>query len=184
MARCWCCSDAPASALSGQARWVARGVRIRTGDSYEGALGTTVAGAGDVNGDGLDDLVLTDPRGRGAERPINRRSVLSLDGAAYVVYGRRSAGTIDLGHLGRRGFAVRGIEEGSAAGAGDVNGDGYSDIVIGADDQQDGGAYVVYGGPRRRSFDAYRLGRRGLLVRGAPRRPVPWRRGGRGRCER
>ena len=146
----------------------AHGVRIVGKASPDGAAGTSVAGAGDVNGDGLDDVVVTDPRAHAVVRQGPRRVSSSVDGIAYVVFGRRSAGTVELRRLGASGFAIEGVEDGSAAGAGDVNGDGFADVVVAAGDRSDGGAYVVFGAPRRRSFDAARLGRRGFAVRGAP----------------
>ncbi len=146
----------------------ALGVRIVGEASPDGAAGTSVAGAGDVNGDGLDDVVVTDPHAHAVVRPGRRGVSRSVDGIAYVVYGRRSAGTVELRRLRASGFAIKGVEDGSATGAGDVNGDGFADVVVAAGDQSDGGAYVVFGAPRRRSFDAARLGRRGFAVRGAP----------------
>lgn len=149
-------------------RFGGRGVRIVGEASPDGAAGTSVAGTGDVDGDGLDDIVVTDPRAHAVVRRGRRGARSSVDGIAYVVYGRRSGGTVDLRRLGASGFAIKGVEGGSANGAGDVNGDGFADVVVAAGDRSDGGAYVVFGAPRRRSFDAARLGRRGFAVRGAP----------------
>jgi Ca2+-binding RTX toxin-like protein len=143
-------------------------VRIAGEPNLDGRAGGSVAGAGDVNGDGLDDVVVTDSGAPPVERPPRGRVRASVAGAAYVVYGRRGRDRIDLGRRGAGGFAIRGVEDGPAAGAGDVNGDGFDDVVVVAGDRPDGGAYVVFGAPRRRSFDAARLGRRGFAVRGAP----------------
>jgi Ca2+-binding RTX toxin-like protein len=143
-----------------------RGVRILGEAPSDGAAGASVAGVGDVNGDGLDDVVVTDAGALAVVRPGRRGVDRSVAGFAYVVYGRRSQGTVKLRRLGTGGFAIRGVEDGTAAGAGDVNGDGFADVVVAAGDRSDGGAYVVFGAPRRRSFDAARIGGRGFTIRG------------------
>jgi hypothetical protein len=112
-------------------------------------LGASVASAGDFNGDGLDDLLVgapgSDPNDAGDA------------GRAYVVYGRTSGfgAAIDLADpmAETAGFVIDGAVAGAQAGkqargAGDVNGDGFDDIVIGAPAHLGGNgeAYVVYGG--------------------------------------
>jgi len=110
--------------------------------------GSAVAGAGDVNGDGLADLIVG---AYGAD--ING----DTSGRAYVVFGKPSQTPIELSAVaaGVGGFAIDGElafdQAGAAvAGAGDVNGDGLADLVLGApladptgDDA--GRAYVVFG---------------------------------------
>lgn len=105
--------------------------------------------AGDINGDGLDDLVIGEPiRFNGAGVPANV-------GRVYVVYGR-SAGfpsTLLLADLdGSNGFSlVRGSAEGdlfgiSVGAAGDINGDGVDDLIVGASGVAGGGrAFVLFG---------------------------------------
>jgi len=98
-----------------------------------------VAGAGDVNDDGFDDLI------------IANHELQSSAGAAWVVYGPMS-GAIDVNAVGAE---LRGEEPGDAAGnttagPGDVNGDGYDDVVVGAPGNDAGGSdagavYVVLG---------------------------------------
>ena len=116
-------------------------------------LGVSVSSAGDVNGDGYDDLIIgatgADPNGD------------SGAGETYVIYGGASApgtdGVLDLSTLdGTNGFILNGIDEEDRSGfsissAGDVNGDGYDDLIIGADradpnGDSSGGTYVIYGG--------------------------------------
>ena len=123
---------------------------IYAGDSS----GFSVSSAGDVNGDGYDDLIIgapdADPNGRNS-------------GETYIVYGGASApgtdGVLDLSRLALdgNGFILNGIDAGDYSGisvsfAGDVNGDGYDDLIIGAyradpnGDSQAGETYIVYGG--------------------------------------
>jgi arylsulfatase A-like enzyme len=98
-------SPTPALTLTGRAR----------GD----LLGQAVAAAGDVNGDGYEDFVIGAP------------GVLTGTGQAYVYLGS-SAGMNATPAYTLTG-AAPGDELGlSAAAAGDVNGDGYADVVIGA----------------------------------------------------
>lgn len=101
-----------------------RGIRI------DGPLGepAPIAGAGDVNADGLDDVILGVRDARPRCRPET--------GSAYVVFGRRRPGQIRLGALGRRGYRIDGANSidnpgGAVAGAGDVNGDGRADLLVG-----------------------------------------------------
>src|SRR5918999_1899138 len=100
--------------------------------------GTTVAGAGDVNGDGLGDVFV------GAPYVGNRRR--SFSGPVYVVFGKRSREPVDLARLDGGGYRIDGPDQGSAAGyalagPGDVSGDGRPDVVLSTSDA----VYVVHG---------------------------------------
>src|SRR5207253_1846649 len=93
--------------------------------------GFSVASAGDVNGDGFADLIV-------GIRTADPRSSTYV-GASYVVFGKASgfAASIDLSSLdGSTGFKVSGVAgddygQWSVASAGDVNGDGFADLIIG-----------------------------------------------------
>ncbi|NBC34352.1 MAG: hypothetical protein GVY13_16870 [Alphaproteobacteria bacterium] len=115
--------------------------------------GRVVSGAGDINGDGIDDLIIRAPDAD----PMGRDDA----GESYVVFGSTTGfgATLDLADLdGTNGFALIGATPGessfgvSASGAGDVNGDGFADLIIGARDAvnldgeiEAGKAYVVFG---------------------------------------
>ena len=115
--------------------------------------GFAVSSAGDVNGDGLTDLLIgatvADPNGSGS-------------GASYVVFGRNTAqsgpfpASLDLSSLdGTNGFRLDGVAADDRSGfavssAGDVNGDGLADLLIGAygagpNGNFSGASYVVFG---------------------------------------
>ena len=128
----------------------ANGFKISAGVGV-GATGWSVDGAGDVNGDGFDDLVIG-ALGASPNGPFS--------GASFVVFGKASgfAANLDLSSLnGSNGFAISGAAAHDGAGysvaaAGDVNGDGFNDVIIGAyhvsaHGKDSGAAYVVFGGP-------------------------------------
>ncbi len=119
-------------------------------ESFEHA-GYSVSDAGDVNGDGVDDLII-------GIRTASPNGVFDA-GQSYIVFGNSQGfdATLDLGSLdGNNGFALNGIDRFdrtgfSVSGAGDVNGDGFSDVIVGAvfaDPNDVGGAgesFVVFG---------------------------------------
>ncbi|HEY0113227.1 MAG TPA: tandem-95 repeat protein, partial [Allosphingosinicella sp.] len=116
-----------------------------TGAAVGDRLGTSVASAGDINKDGYADIVV------GAENADGK-------GAAYVLFGKASGfSDINLGSLSASaGFKIVGGATGDSFGhsvssAGDINGDGYADIIVGAPtapkiaNGYQGKAYVIFG---------------------------------------
>jgi hypothetical protein len=94
--------------------------------------GTSVTTVGDVNGDGLDDLIVgahnADPSGK------------SNAGKSYIIFGKIDSTAINLFTIasGTGGFVINGETEYDISGysvstAGDVNGDGLDDLIVGVD---------------------------------------------------
>ncbi len=119
--------------------------------------GISVAGAGDVDGDGRDDLII------GAGSADNNARTSS--GSSYVIYGAATHANVDLATLtASQGFRIDGAATGdqsgiSVAGAGDVNGDGRDDLIIGAGSADNnartssGSSYVIYGAATHANVD-------------------------------
>ena len=92
------------------------GYRV-TGATEDGQLGTAIAGAGDVNGDGLDDLIIAE---RGASQFDEASGRESYAGNAYLIYGRQtgSAGTIPADAAGDNTVSGQGAGAVVRTGAG------------------------------------------------------------------
>lgn len=127
-----------ATGLSASASWTANATALTTN------FGSSVAQAGDVNGDGYDDVIIGAPYyDVGADANY---------GAAYVYQGSPAGlgSTPVWSAIGEQAGAMFG---GSISLAGDVNGDGYSDVIIGAYRQDvpgyvgGGRAYIYHGSP-------------------------------------
>ncbi|MBX7158482.1 MAG: integrin alpha [Verrucomicrobiae bacterium] len=113
--------------------------------------GSSLDGAGDINGDGINDLIIG---ARGAD-PNSKIDA----GQCYVIFGKTTPfePTFSLNSLnGNNGFKINGANAGdytgiSVSGAGDVNGDGMGDVIIGArgadpnGKSEAGKSYVILG---------------------------------------
>jgi len=152
----WCATTVlPLGAAAADPRAVqsttARGVVIN-GSQAGDYSGYSVSDAGDVNGDGLVDVLIAavgvDPAGRYSA------------GRSYVVFGKRTTGPVELSGIESGasvgGFVINGSNAldysgRSVSGAGDVNGDGLADVIVGAQGADPGGrmsagrSYVVFG---------------------------------------
>ena len=139
------------SALDGTNGFVINGIDAIDYSGY------SMSSAGDINNDGYDDIIigafLADPNG-------------DQSGESYVVFGKAAgySASLDLSSLdGTNGFVINGIDANDSSGrsvssAGDINNDGYDDIIIGAfggdpNSASDAGeSYVVFG---QSEFDAF-----------------------------
>ena len=103
------------------------------GNSANDEFGYAMKSAGDVNADGFDDIIV------GARWEDNSGT---NSGTAWVYSGKNYTvlymknGDTQYDHLGT-----------SVSGAGDVNADGYADILVGAPDEREGEgtAYLILG---------------------------------------
>jgi len=119
-------------------------------DSFEApSMGASVASAGDVNGDGYDDVIVGAPGWDSAGGLFDEGAAFVFLGSANGIVGSdpASAHAFIESHQASARFG------GSVAGAGDVNGDGYDDVIVGAHlwDASglvvSGAAFVFLGGP-------------------------------------
>jgi hypothetical protein len=115
------------------------------GGAENDAFGLAVGGAGDINNDSFDDIIIGTPNANGLQ---------IASGVAYVIFGGVSVGGQIL-FDGTDGFRMLGRENIDSVGAavsgiGDINNDGFDDIAVGAPGEDSNGVdsgmvYVIYG---------------------------------------
>lgn len=134
-----------------------QGFIIKTHSSYD-IIGISVSGAGDINNDGYDDIVI------GAYYKT------------YIIYGKSSLTDIDLSNLtGSQGISITNAAgDHRVSAAGDVNNDGYADIFIGANLKNPNGrsyagtSYIIYGGRSLTNINLFNLDQsKGISIFGA-----------------
>jgi len=121
---------------------------IESNQAY-GYMGSEVSSAGDVNGDGYADVIV------GAKYYDSGQID---EGVAFVYYGNFSGILTSAASMVQSDQAYSLLGE-SVSCAGDVNGDGYSDVIVGAvhyenGQQKEGAAFVYHGGARSISTKA------------------------------
>lgn len=137
-------------------------------------IGGTARGAGDVNGDSIDDLIFSSPGINAPENDLPNGGGVLNEGEVYVVFGSATLpNSINVSEIGQpavigqpevKGFTIYGEVANSAFGfdvsnAGDMNNDGFDDIVVGDPQVNNRGEVSVFFGntPFPRRFGAREL---------------------------
>ena len=128
---------------------------VLNGTATDDLIGRQVSNAGDVNGDGFDDVMVS----------AIDFSTYPASGSSYVVFGKASGfdAALNLSSLdGKNGFrvdpeySITSAFTKSVSSAGDINGDGFDDLILGgsanANGSSSGASFVVFG--KASGFDA------------------------------
>jgi len=126
-------------------------------DDLENNSLAVTASIGDFDGDGVNDYIVGQQTSSGGA---------TNSGNAYIVSGADDSNFLDLTNvnsLGKAGASVSGI--------GDLNNDGYADVIVGAPGEggtTQGSAFVLFGGsPYGTALDVTNLGTSGMRLNGA-----------------
>ena len=124
-------------------REILRVEQILTGESFASSFGYTLA-AVDINGDHMMDLFVGAPFHYDPKAQDSNQA--GLGGAVYVYMNHQTRGITQLPPIRLTGFKAESRFGFAISSAGDLNNDGYQDVVIGAPYDDDGGKVYVYMG--------------------------------------
>jgi hypothetical protein len=132
-----------------------------TGTGSHSQTGYSVSSAGDVNNDGISDIIIGAP---------GYSSSISSIGKAYVILGGRNLADINLANPGSNVITITGAGTSYFTGApvssaGDVNGDGIADMLIEAPGHSS--VYVILGGSNLADIDLANPGSNVNIITGS-----------------